>query len=349
MAYSSVRIWYFSGTGNARFAANHICDSVKGLGYTASSHSIINESFQKTNLDSNSLLGFCYPTHGFNAPPVMLKFLTNLPRGRNRFFLLNTRAGLKMSKIHVAGLGGIALWLPMLILRLKGYQPVGFRPLDMPSNWISLHPGIRIKVVISIKLHCTQTLNRFSRRIVSGRPVLNGLLWLPLDIAVAPVALLYYLFGRFFLAKTFFASYRCNGCGACIKHCPVSAIVEKDKRPYWSFRCESCMKCMNTCPQRAIETAHGFSFVFWWLGLSLMPTLLFRLLLRYSLISPDIYNEYRTLVDYVTEIALGFLVVFWGYRLLHWLLGFKLPNRLITWLSPTHYKFWRRYFLDKEC
>jgi ferredoxin len=345
MAYSSVKIWYFSGTGNARFAANHICDTAKGLGYAASSHNIININIDNSILDKDSLLGFCYPTHGFNAPPVVLKFLITLPKANSRVFLLNTRAGMKLSKIHTAGLGGIALWLPMLILLLKGYKPVGFRPLDMPSNWISLHPGLKAKVVKSIQEHCAKTLESFTKRILNGKPVLNGLLWLPLDLAVAPIALLYYLFGRFALAKTFFASYRCNGCGACTRQCPVKAIVEKDGRPYWTFSCESCMKCMNTCSQRAIEIHHGFTFLLWWAAFSLLPSLFWGLLFRFDVISPEIYSNYYTLLHNAGLILIGFVVIIFGYKLLHWLLRYRFLNRIITYTSLTHYRFWRRYFL----
>lgn len=345
MVYSSVNVWYFSGTGNARFAANQICEKAKTLGYTAISHNIIDEKGDTTNLDEKPLLGFCFPTHGFNAPPVVLKFLVSLPRGNSRFFLLNTRAGMKLSKVHTPGLGGVALWLPMLILLLKGYKPIGFRPLDMPSNWISLHPGLRAKVVMSIKERCTRTLDAFTGRILSGKPVLNGLLWLPLDIVVAPIAILYYLFGRYALAKTFFASYRCNGCGVCIKECPVNAITEKDGRPYWTFSCESCMKCMNTCPQRAIEIHHGFTFLLWWAAFSYLPTLLFRLLFKLDVITPEIFNQYYTLLNNGSMILIGFAVIFFGYRLLHWMLRFKIFNRIITYTSLTHYRFWRRYLL----
>ncbi len=348
MGFSSVKVWYFSGTGNARFAANQICETAIGIGQPASSHNIIQEKFDNSALVKDSLLGFCYPTHGFNAPPVVLKFLISLPKGRNRVFLLNTRAGMKLSKIHTPGLGGVALWLPMLILMLKGYKPIGFRPLDMPSNWISLHPGLKPKVVMSIKGHCSKTLESFTKRIIIGKPALNGLLWLPLDLAVVPIAVLYYLFGRFALAKTFFASYSCNGCGACIKQCPVKAIAEKDGRPYWTFSCESCMRCMNTCPQRAIEIHHGFTVLLWWAAFSFLPTLFFRLLFWFDIVTPQVYSEYRTLVHNAGVIMVGFVVVFCGYMLLHWLLRFQFLNRIITYTSLTHFKFWRRYILKKS-
>ncbi|RLA16816.1 MAG: hypothetical protein DRQ62_15680, partial [Gammaproteobacteria bacterium] len=180
--YERVAIWYFSGTGNAKFAAEQIKKNAEAKGLPVEVYNIANQDRNAVSAEREKLLGFCFPTHGFNAPPIVLKFLLNFPRGKANVFLLNTRAGLKMSKIHLPGIGGLALWLPALILLFKGYRPIGFRPLDMPSNWISIHPGLRTKVVESIYAHCTVTLERFSSRILQGKWVLNGFLWLPVDI-----------------------------------------------------------------------------------------------------------------------------------------------------------------------
>jgi ferredoxin len=318
------------------------------LGLTVSLHNIAANDPNVFNNQYNTLVGFCYPTHGFNAPPAVLNFLVRFPKGKGDVFFLNTRAGMKLYKIHTPGLGGIALWLPALILISKGYKPIGFRPLDMPSNWISLHPGLRPKVVTSIKNHCGRTLVEFTDRILKGKPVLNGFLWLPIDIVLIPISFLYYLFGRFAIAKTFFANFNCNNCGLCIKQCPVNAIIPKNDRPYWTFNCESCMKCMNSCPKRAIETAHGYVFVLWWIAFSLVPYYFLKLLVHINLISKDFYNDYASLLLNGSILLLSWILIFLGYRLLHFLLGYKLLNRIVTYTSLTHYKFWRRYKLSKE-
>ena len=160
--YKKAIIWYFSGTGNARFAAHTIQSNLQEIGLQVDVYNIADKDPELASTGKETLVGFCYPTHGFNAPPIVIKFVRNFPRGNSDLFLLNTRAGLKMSKLHISGLGGIALWLPALILWAKGYLPIGFRPLDMPSNWISLHPGLRRQAVESIHKTCTQTLANFS-------------------------------------------------------------------------------------------------------------------------------------------------------------------------------------------
>ena len=84
--------------------------------------------------------------------PIMLKFIINFPKTKNtKAFILNTRGGLKMGKLFLPGLSGVAQIFPAVVLRLKGMKIVGMQPLDLPSNWLLLHPGLKMKVILSIK------------------------------------------------------------------------------------------------------------------------------------------------------------------------------------------------------
>jgi len=345
--YKRLVVFYFSGTGNARQVAGWIAAKANENGVEAYAHSIArHQDIDRSWLDKNTLLGFCYPTHGFNAAPNMIKFVRKFPEGKADAFVLNTRAGLKLYKLHVPGIGGMALWLPAMLLFLKGYRVRGFRPSDMPSNWISLHPGVRNKVKGSIIAHCHKTIDRFTARIISGKTVLNGLFWMPLDIVLVPVSVGYYFFGRFAIAKTFFANFNCNQCNLCVKQCPVKAIEMRNRRPYWTFNCESCMKCMNSCPKRAIETAHGYTAFLWWVVFTMVPAGLLYALVRIGAINQDFYFKNQSWIHDLIWISTGLIIIFFGYRLLHMLLGIKLINKLVTLTSLTHYRFWRRYLND---
>ena len=150
-------IYYFSGTGNARQSAEWIAESMQHNNILAEIFNIAKKTEPEAISDSSgTLLGFCFPTHGFNAPPIMLRFLSQLPRTKNKtkVFLLNTRAGMKLSKLFTPGLNGLALILPAIILRLKGYRIIAYRPIDLPSNWISVHPGLKQTVINSIVGRC---------------------------------------------------------------------------------------------------------------------------------------------------------------------------------------------------
>jgi len=343
LPYPSLILFYFSGTGNARFAAQKIATLARDKQVEATVYNIAEVKRDYPEIPEDALIGFCYPTHGFNAAPSLLNFVFRFPKGKNRVFLLNTRAGLKAGRVHIAGIGGLALWLPALFLLFKGYKPTGFRPLDLPSNWILLHPGLTKKAVRFIANRCEHTLEKFTDRILSGKPVLNGLLWLPLDIAVSPISFGYYFLGRYALGKTLFASYDCNNCRLCISNCPVQAIREVDDRPYWTFKCESCMRCINNCPRRAIETAHGFSFFIWWLAFSVVPMAVLKALVKYGIITTAFLNEYIDLLFNGTVFLTALIVIFWGYEILHYFLRFRWINKIITFTSFTHFRFWNRY------
>jgi hypothetical protein len=141
-------IYYFTGTGNALAVSNWIAEVSEMRNIPVEIVKITPSLTVKTNsFSKNTIIGFCYPTHGFNAPPVVIDFILRFPKSQNRVFLLNTRAGMKLSKLFTPGLSGLAQLFPALILLLKGYQIIGLQPMDLPSNWISVHPGLRQKVL----------------------------------------------------------------------------------------------------------------------------------------------------------------------------------------------------------
>lgn len=341
---NNLKIYYFTGTGNALSTANWIAFiagekniHVEIIKITPSLEVLIKDITGKT------LIGFCYPTHGFNAPPVVVNFLLRFPKSQNRIFLLNTRAGMKLSKIFTPGLSGLAQLLPALILRFKGFQIIGFQPMDLPSNWISVHPGLRQKVVDSIFLRCEQKTKAFAEKILSNRKVFKGLISLPIDLLVSPISIAYYFYGRIVLSKSFIADYNCNACGICKKECPVGAIKMKNNRPFWTRKCESCMHCMNRCPKRAIQTPHLFVFVIWWLIFLVIPLLLTKEIIQiYSPAS----NNYNLIFDAIILIT-GLPVVFFTYRIFHFLMKYRFLNKLFTFTSLTRFKFWRRYYSPK--
>lgn len=348
--YDRLVIYYFSGTGNTENAAYWICKVADEL--QIPSEMIDISRFQQVKLPEKAerlLIGFCAPTHGFNLPPVMLKFIWRFPKiPGTDVFLLNSRAGMKLRKFFTPGLSGAAQLWPALLLKIKGFRIRGMQPMDLPSNWISLHPGLRAKVVDSIYERCRKITRCFSKKILTCQSVYTALWSLPLDIAVLPVSLLYYMIGRFALAKTFVATRACTQCGLCEKKCPVDAIRIRKNSVHWSFRCESCMRCMNICPQQAIQTTHSYTLAIWYVAFSVLAPLIQRYLLNNPLIHISATMPETGVLIFLIESYIALVIIYISYELFLQIMRIKLFSTLIEWTSLTRFGFWRRYKKQKK-
>lgn len=345
--WKSLYIYFISGTGNARISSGWIAEEARKRGLNTVVQQIDRlENIVIPSADEKPLIGFAFPTHGFNAAPIMMRFVAGFPPGLcKEVFLLNTRAGMKLYKLFMPGLSGVALLLPAFILKLKKYKCIGFRPVDLPSNWIPLHPGLREKVIESIFTRCEKIVRNFANKILSGEKVYNGLFSLPIDLILSPIAFVYYVAGRFFLSKTFVANYKCNNCGLCIKECPTSSIKLVGGRPYWKLSCESCMRCLNHCPQKAIEAAHGMAIVFW-IIFSTVNTQLILFLINVLNLQPKVW--WWKITSDILSIGGMILIVTLLYRIMHYILGLKPVNYLVRFTSFTALPFWRRYTYLKK-
>jgi ferredoxin len=334
---SRILLYYFTGTGNALMAVRWICREAEKRGIATEVHAI-DRGYRPdaSALAEGTMAGFLYPTHGFSLAPYMLKFIVRFPRVKGvPVFLLNTRAGGKFFRWVTPGISGLAQLLPMLILAMKGFSLRGGLPLNMPSNWMSLHPAYGRRWIGFIVGHCERETGEFMKAVLDGKRRFGRVLAsLPLDLALTPIAAVYYFMGRFGLAKTFIYSYSCTACRICERNCPVGAITIRNNRPYWKFRCESCMRCIGNCPERAIQACHSFFAVI--IAVAQVP---FTLLIidRLPALGFLEYPLVRTLVNGYFTLAVTFAL----YAVLHRLLLVKPINLFFTFTSLT--KYWGVY------
>lgn len=338
----SIITYFFSGTGNSKRVSEWIMHTAINNGYSAECINISKSDRRKlAPLPEETIIGFCSPTHGFNLAPIMMHFILFFPRGKNKVFIMNTRAGMKLSKLFLPGLSGMAQYFYAIVFILKGYKIAGMRPIDLPSNWISLHPGLKTEVVNSLHEHWKQKTERFTTKILSDKHDYRALFDIIQDLLITPIAVLYYLIGRFVLAKSFYADSSCNNCGLCIAECPLHAIKEVDKRSFWTFRCESCMRCMNNCPKRSIQTAHGYFIGAMFLSHSLLLVLFWKYVSK--IILPPTNNLLWSFADILISGSITIITFLVTYRIFHFLLKFPVFKQIIDYTSLTRLKFWRRY------
>ena len=104
IAYKKIIVFYFSGTGNAQNVSHWIVEKAGQKNIETEIINISDRPVALPEINKDTLIGFCFPTHGFNLAPAMLHFIYRFSNGTNDFFLVNTRAGLKLWKLYYISL-----------------------------------------------------------------------------------------------------------------------------------------------------------------------------------------------------------------------------------------------------
>ena len=223
-------IFYFSGTGNSRWAAEQIA------ALTGDEAVDISTLDQVPDVGRQSRIGLVFPVYAWGAPEPMLSFVQKLSRTDAFTFGVCTcgeEAGYAMKKLSAL------------------YPLCSSYSLVMPNNYI-IGSDVDDDQTIQRKIDAaSKQIQTLAREVLEKKKVYRveegSHAWLKSN-------LVNFGFNRFARStKAFFTTDACNGCGLCTKHCPAGTITLVDGRPSWGKRCYQCLRCINECPKRAIQ------------------------------------------------------------------------------------------------
>jgi len=346
MTYTNSILYVFSGTGNTHKIAQTTRDYFQSHNVQTEIISINDNCISKPVTDTQTLVAYMFPSHGFMPPWSVIKYLFKLPKHHHvPAFCVSTRGAVKFGPVTIPGIAGLATFLTGLILWIKGFKIKGLFSIDMPSNFINFHWGLNKKNVTEISGKGVKKTCIFLKQILEKKPVfltLNNLWefsWSLILLYVFPLfPVLYLLIARLSMGKIMFASHQCNSCGLCAKNCPSDAIRmtgrKKAKVPYWTDQCDACMRCMGSCPQKAIEASHiWFILIILITGIPAAGYLL-------GWISGNHIFTGKT-AEYLNYL-LAYPVILVMYRVFFILTKITWIKSLFTYLTFTHY--YRRFF-----
>ncbi len=242
-------IFYLSGTGNSKWAAQKIAQLTQETLYAISEFTTGDCNFV---LKADERIGFVFPVHGWRPPKIMRTFMQKLQLHaenlEQHFCYLLCTAGNDI---------GMTMVYAQKDLEKAGLHVHAMFSLLMPNTYVGLpfmdvdHEGVSQQK----KQEATQDLQHYAQAIFDckhGEVHLHLSKWPRINS---------YVLGGFFTKflitdKPFHVNtQRCVKCGICSAVCPVDNIDGGfRKQPIWNHnqKCLTCFTCYHHCPKHAI-------------------------------------------------------------------------------------------------
>lgn len=247
-------IFYFSGTGNTRWAAGYIARALNDQCICITDEQSLSQLSSETHgtllsyaVAPDERIGFAFPVYGWQPPGIFMEFLRRIQ--------FKGASGTYCYFVCTCG-DDIGRTRDILQKELQPHQltlQAGLSLL-MPDCYISL-PGFDVDSAEERTTKLAQApaiLDGFIERIRHSEK--NCFQLKPGTFPAFKTYVLGNLFRRFLMGdKPFHATSACIGCGKCTQSCPVGNIRLEKGLPRWQGHCTGCLACYHTCPFKAIQ------------------------------------------------------------------------------------------------
>lgn len=247
----ATRVWYYTGTGNSRYAAKRIA---KRLGVEAEDlfEWIRDGKHEIAESVTADRIVLVTPTYAWRVPTIVTDWMRQVPfkKGTEVSFVLTCggsigAAGRYAKKIaHECGLvyrGAAGIIMPENYLAM-------FSVPDQAKSEAIIDRAEPVIDAIAEKLLAGKALSGKSGQTAEDVVEHFGLF---AAIESGPVNTMFYKCAV--KDKDFTVSDSCIGCGLCAKGCVLNNITLSDGKPVWNGNCTQCMACICNCPKEAIE------------------------------------------------------------------------------------------------
>lgn len=242
-------IFYFSSTGNTRWAAQEMGNRTQDR--LVNIADALKKGKMRYGLHAGEHVGFIFPVHGWRPPMIVREFISKVLidglTPRTYVYALCTAGdsiGMTMDYLSDS-------------LKEKGMKLCASFSLIMPESYIGLPfmyldkaEGERRK-----RLQASVLLEKYAGMIGDARHGDH------LHKGATPYIYSKVLGGFFYgclITDSHFKvdEKKCTGCSLCSRVCPVDDIVLGERNiPEWQHndKCMTCFSCLHHCPENAIE------------------------------------------------------------------------------------------------
>lgn len=232
-------VLYFSGTGNSKYIATRIWDSIGGTIISVNDYLKSNKTLEQTEKEA---LVFVLPTYAWRIPKVVEKWIKESSFIENSpvYFIMNCGGQIADTEKYI-----------IKLCKEKNFDYKGCMEIVMPENYLAMFS--------------TPTKEQGKKIIARAEPIIDlciktiteGKAFEPTKATITEKAMssivnpLFYTFGV--VPGKFKVNNNCISCGKCVKECPLNNIELKDGKPRWHNNCTHCMACITLCPTEAIS------------------------------------------------------------------------------------------------
>jgi ferredoxin len=243
----STEIYYFSGTGNSLSVARDIAETTNGKLIPVAS--LVKQETISTNAE---VIGIVFPVHDFKPPPIVLAFIRRLSEIDSKYlFAVGTYGVMPLNamktldkEIRTCG-GKLSLGF---VVRMP-HNAIGYRTISideqnkMFENW-------KKKLEVIAEYVRTRKKGILETRNILIHFVFSGLIF---KVLPSLLPLIWHITMKGWKSLEFVSDEKCDGCGICVRICPVDNIEMIDNRPSWSNHCAMCFACLQWCPKESIQ------------------------------------------------------------------------------------------------
>lgn len=247
----SLVLFYFSGTGNTRYIAHRICETLNEHEYDAKAVSIENLPTKQAQImiDNASMVGIGWPIYGSDAPKIVKDFVKNMPIVENKPLLTFC------TQMLFSGDGAIVMSRK---LGAKGYVQKWAMQFNMPNN-LSVR-GIPVSCSDDYSVHEESYLKQARKKadylafmVLKNVEEIRGATVFHTIAAMSQRPAFRAMHGA--VEKMIKINSDCSGCGLCAGICPTNALKIVDGKAVRakSEECTLCVRCVDFCPSNAVN------------------------------------------------------------------------------------------------
>lgn len=248
-------IFYFSGTGNTRWAAKRVASALGEEQLIDMGKEVADAKKQGRRLDytltDGERVGFFFPVHGWRPPTLVREFMsmTDFHTANSYYCYVVCTAGDNIGETvdifeQLLAQKGLRMDSAISLIMPESYVGLPFMDVDKPEKE-------KYKKDDSAR-RLDQFVGELEKRTAGIRDLVRGHWPKTNSRLIGSVFERWIVTDRHFHVDT----SKCIGCGKCAALCPVHDIeLSEANKPHWLHNgdCLTCFSCYHHCPVRAIE------------------------------------------------------------------------------------------------